>query len=141
MTTVITPTPVQPVPPTGATAARAAGEAAARAGIAASTAAAAAALTGAIQNASKPGFKSSEFKVAAGSILLTGLAAALHSLPYATLFGPWAVPVVGLATGLMAGLYALSRGTVKAAALTAGSTALATLAATPIAVHEVSPKP
>ena len=127
----LTPTPTTK-PPSFAEIARAAGEAAARASLAASQAAAAAALSSAMANASKPGGHTSEFKVALGGVVLTGITAALsvgvHALPFLPL-GPFALPAVAAGTGLLAGLYALARGNVKSAALTAGKTALETLAA------------
>jgi hypothetical protein len=135
MTTTPTTFDIPTKPQTLAEASRMAGEAAMRAGAHASAAAAASAIITAANNAAKPGGQSSEFKVSVGAIALTGVTAALsvglHVFPFAAVLGPFALPAVALGSGLLAGLYALARGSVKVAAMAAATTALKTLLPTP----------
>lgn len=130
-------------PQTFSAAARAAGEAAARAGLAASAAATSKALVAAAENAAQPGHQSSEYRVGVGAIVLTGvtaaLSAALHFIPFMAL-GPFALPAVAIGAGLTAGLYAISRGNVKAAAIDAAQAALYTMAAASTAPPVDPPK-
>ncbi len=81
------------------------------------------AATAAIAAAQKPGFKTSEFAVSLIGIAVaavTSLADKLSSTP-----GPWQLPAIGIAAGLIivAG-YGYSRSSLKAAALAAAGAAL-----------------
>ena len=104
--------------PTYQQAAKAAGQAAASA----IASGARDALVNAAANAAKPGSSSSELKVIVGSVLVSGVLAALHAL--AVVPGPWMLPAVALSSGIAAGGYALSRGNVKAAALQGAAAAV-----------------
>jgi hypothetical protein len=111
-------------PPTLAAAAKVAGQAAA--------AGAADAVAAAALNAARPGAQSTEFKATVGTIVLTGVVAGLKA--FAVIPGPWTLPVVLALAGISAasGAYAISRGSVKKAAL-AGAAAVAAAAVRPAA--------
>jgi hypothetical protein len=93
------------------------------AGIAAGTAVAQA-LAIAATNAAKKGTSTTEFKATVGAIAVGGIVAGLQV--FAAIPGPWMLPA---ALGLVAisagtGAYAISRGSVKKAALTGAAAAL-----------------
>lgn len=80
------------------------------------------ALKEAVVNAARPGAKTSEFKIAWGGIVLTGLLAGLHAL--SVIPGPWTVPALAISAAMSVGGYAFGRARVKVAALQAASAAL-----------------
>jgi fatty acid desaturase len=84
-------------------------------------------VTDAAENASKPGGTSSEFKVVVGSTILAAVVAGLHAV--AVIPGPWTLPALILSGAVAAGsaAYSVSRGNVKAAALTAAADVLKSL--------------
>lgn len=94
------------------------------AGAAAARASTAASIAAAVRNASKPGSRSSEFKVAIAAAVMPALTATLQAafdgMPWAALFGPFALPAAWIGSGLLAGLYALSRASVKKQAIDQG---------------------
>ena len=100
------------------------------AGAAAARSSAATSIAAAAKNAAKPGARSSEFKVAVAGLVVTAAAAAFDATPWAALLGPWAVPVVVFGSTILGGLYAISRGGVKKAALQSGELLTATPNAT-----------
>jgi hypothetical protein len=103
------------------TALAAAGKAAGQAAIGQLTVA----LKDAATNAAKPGPRTTEWKATIGGIVLAALLTGLQAL--SVIPGPWMLPAVVLSAGLSVGAYAMSRGTVKGAALAAAATAAATI--------------
>jgi hypothetical protein len=87
------------------------------------------AVGAAAQNAAKTGGSTTEFKATLGGIVTVGVLAALQVL--SVLPGPWMMPALALSAAITVGSYALSRGSVKSAALSAAGAAVA---ATEIAV-------
>lgn len=82
------------------------------------------ALQFAATNAAQPGTRSSEWRAVVGGALLTASAAVLHAL--AVIPGPWMLPAIAVSTGISVGAYAISRGSVKAAALAAAAAVVRT---------------
>lgn len=123
-------------------AARASAIAAGQAAASAGAQAAIAAVSTAAQNAAKSGASSSEFKATIGGVVTVGILAALQVL--SVLPGPWMLPALALSAAITVGSYAISRGTVKKAALTAaGATVQATSGALAVATlaAEIALKP
>lgn len=83
------------------------------------------ALSLAAINASKGGWKTSEFWVSIGAIALGTLTVGLKAV--AVIPGPWSIPAMIAAAAVASGTYALSRGKVKAAALDAAKGVVAVL--------------
>ena len=84
------------------------------------------AVADAAANAAKAGGSSSEFKATLVGLGITALAAVLHALSVVP--GPWMLPAIAGSAALAVGAYAITRGTVKAAALAAAAAAVVSVA-------------